>query len=318
MNTQNRKAPPPLTNNQKIFVLGCGWIANELATANQLLSDMPSTDEMQPEQFRCDPDVRHLLQDRKHIKLMARQDKMAVFAANQAIHQAGLDTNTLEKHTGLYFTVGTVPFEQSPLNSLCDNSSDQGKFSMNRFANKAMPALNPLLTFKCLPNMPAYHVSYNMGIRGPYQINYPGPGQWFQSLQQAINDLQQHKIKVAIVGAVADQINPLVRHHVKRLNIDNNNQHLLIDSASILVLSAQDATTPLASLDEISIHYQSFNPLQAPPESFNTSRMLNADAGAVDPGLFIALTLEKKNQGQYSVVIKSTDRINASLRLSIP
>jgi len=189
---------------------------------------------------------------------------------------------------------------------------------MNRFANDAMPALNPLLTFKCLPNMPAYHVSYNMGIRGPYQINYPGPGQWFQSLQQAINDLQQQKIKFAIVGAVADQVNPLVKHHIKRLDIHSRNPQGLIDSASVLVLGTQATATHLGSLDKISIQYQPFNPLQAPSEQDNTSRMLNADAGAVDPGLFIALTLASKNQGQHSVSINSADRINASLRLSVP
>lgn len=125
-------------------------------------------------------DVRPLLRDRKAIKFMAKQDQMAVHAAIRAVEKAGLEITALGKNAGLYFAVGSIPFEQQPLDVLYEKSIDAGAFSMQRFSSEASTALNPLLTFKCLPNMPVFHVSYNLHIQGPYYVTYPGAGSGFK------------------------------------------------------------------------------------------------------------------------------------------
>jgi len=68
-----------------------------------------------------------------------------------------------------------------------------------------------------LPNMPAFHVSLNFDVQGPYHVAYPGAGQFYTALEEAFAALAAGAIDVALVGAVADQTNGLVEHHFARL-----------------------------------------------------------------------------------------------------
>ena len=88
---------------------------------------------------------------------------------------------------------------------------------MRRFATEGYLAPNPLLTFRCLPNMPAFHVSINFDLQGPYLVTYPGAGQLYAALEEARVALETGAIDVALVGGVAHQRNFLVEHHVRRL-----------------------------------------------------------------------------------------------------
>src|SRR5262249_53127228 len=67
------------------------------------------------------------------------------------------------------------------------------------------------------PNMPAYHISACFDIQGEYFVTYPGPGQFYTALEEAVNALAAGRINVALLGAVADQTNFLVSHHHSRL-----------------------------------------------------------------------------------------------------
>src|SRR5262249_13403027 len=75
--------------------------------------------------------------------------------------------------------------------------------------------LNPLLTFRCLSNMPAFHISVNFDIQGPYFVTYPGAGQFYVALEQACSALRFGMIDIAIIGGVAHQQNFLVEHHFR-------------------------------------------------------------------------------------------------------
>ena len=55
---------------------------------------------------------------------------------------------------------------------------------------EAFAALNPLLTFRCLSNMPAFHVSVNFDVQGPYFVTYPGAGQLYLALEEAVDALR--------------------------------------------------------------------------------------------------------------------------------
>jgi len=275
-------------------------------------------------------DVRPLLRDRKSFKFMAKQDQMAVYASLKAIENSGLEVSDLGDNTGLYFTVGTIPFEQKHLDLLYDKSVESGPglnvsdkpehtFSMQRFSTDALNSLNPLLTFKCLPNMPVFHVSYNLGITGSYYVTYPGAGQWLQTLQRALFDLANDKVEYAVVGAVADQRNPLVRHHVQRSYSASRDG--LIDSACVLVLSKHRDADALAQLDQFDIDYSPQNTLCQAPDLSKEKRAFDFVAGPVDPSLWIAEHLVKSTEGrkkkpQY-MQFSTLDGIRAELRLNL-
>ena len=118
---------------------------------------------------------------------------------------------------------------------LIDASLVGDRISLPRFGTDGFSAVNPLLTFRCLPNMPAYHISACFDIQGEYFVTYPGPGQFYAALQEAIDALDAGRIDVALVGAVADQTNFLVSHHFQRLRPPVSPGNLR-DGAGFLIL----------------------------------------------------------------------------------
>ena len=269
-------------------------------------------------------DVRTILRNKKSIKFMAKQDKMAVIAATNAFNMAGINGHSAGGNTGLYFAIGHIPFEQAPLDVLVEKSVIDNEFSMQQFSTQAAHALNPLLTFKCLPNMPVFHVSYNLNITGGYYVTYPGAGQWFQALQKAMIDLESQRVEYAIVGAVADQLNPVVKHHVRRTQAASVER--LIDSACVLVLSKNSSKSAVGHISDVGLAYRANDILTTPPDIRNLNRAMNAlDAGVVDPALYIAQILDqqqstykKQSATEQSISINTIDGISANLKLSLP
>lgn len=147
------------------------------------------------------------LRSPKMLKFMGKQDRLAVVAAARAVE--GLAE--CPESTGLYLAVGSIPFELADLEPLARHSVRDGRFCMEAFSTAGLDQVNPLLTFRCLPNMPAFHVSLSLGIRGPSYTTYPGPGQFYQALQEAVWALSAGEVERALVGGVADQDNFLVR-----------------------------------------------------------------------------------------------------------
>jgi 3-oxoacyl-[acyl-carrier-protein] synthase II len=180
------------------------------------------------------------LKVKKLRKYMGVQDDLAVVAAAKALESAGLRARSvsegLGERTGLYLAVGYIPFEQADLDPLLAASLDaDGNFSMEAFSTAGFRAVNGLLTFRCLPNMPAYHVSANFDIQGPYYVTYPGPGQFYVVLDEALMAMDAGSIDVALVGGVAHQRNFLVESHFARVRPPIPAERL-VDAAGCLVL----------------------------------------------------------------------------------
>src|SRR5262249_16911286 len=199
----------------------------------------------------CDP-VPYL-KVRKLRKFMGLQDDLAVVAAGRALHAAGRGAE-LGERAGLYLAVGAIPFDGAEIDALHAASSIDGRFSMHRFASEGYLVPDPLLTFRCLPNMPAFHVSVNFDVQGPYFVTYPGPGQLCGALDAASAALRTGTVDVALVVGVAHQRNFLVEHHVRRL-LPPRRIEALRDAAGCLVLetaahaAARGATARARMLD---------------------------------------------------------------------
>jgi 3-oxoacyl-(acyl-carrier-protein) synthase len=162
-------------------------------------------------------EVMPFLKSPKTRKYMGKQDRMAVIAAGRALAGAGLDDAVKRDRVGFYLAVGFIPFERAEIEALARNSLAAGEFSMEQFSKVGIDQVNPLLTFRCLPNMPMFHVSLNFGLRGPYFVTYPGAGQFYVALEQAVHALEAGEIDCALVGGVADQDNFLVSFHHGRM-----------------------------------------------------------------------------------------------------
>lgn len=196
-------------------------------------------------------------------KFMGRQDLIAVLVAGRAVAAAGLDTARLAQRTGLYLAVGSIPFELDDVKAIAAHSVREGAFSCEAFAREGIEQVNPLLTFRCLPNMPAFHVSLNLGMQGSYFVTHPGAGQAWLALSRAARDLAAGRIDCALVGAVADQSNHLVDFRMRHQfgatgGLPNTGAMLCLERAAD---AAARGAPVLAQLTALDIRYTPHDPL---------------------------------------------------------
>lgn len=210
----------------------------------------------------CDPTL--YLKVRKNRKFMGAQDELAVAAVGRALAAAGLSAAPLGERAGVYMAVGYVPFEREHLDLLLETSVDAfGGFSPERFARESFAALNPLLTFRCLSNMPAFHVSVNFDVQGPYFVTYPGAGQLYLALEEAVDSLRARRVDVAIVCGVAHQRNALVEHHFSRLDPPLPAERLLDGAGCLVMERAEDAAARArARLTDLQVRYAPSHPFE--------------------------------------------------------
>jgi hypothetical protein len=218
-------------------------------------------------------------------KFMGLQDEMAVTAAGRAIESAGLADRISGERTGLYVAVGHIPFEAEDLKALKTASAPDGVLSMRAFSSDGFNAVNPLLTFRCLPNMPAFHVSSAFDIQGPCFVTYPGAGQFCVALERAASSLAAGEVDVAVVLGVANQRNALVEHHFRRLD-DPVDAADLTDEAGAIVLERGATDRARATLESREIRYLPHDPFGSPPEHDPGT------GGAADPPVELARAIE--------------------------
>jgi 3-oxoacyl-(acyl-carrier-protein) synthase len=215
-------------------------------------------------------DPTPFLRMRKLRKFMGRQDDLAVTAAGRALEAASL-RGSLGERCGLYLAVGYIPFEASDMEQLLEASLEGDRFSMARFASDGLGAINPLLTFRVLPNMPAFHISVSFDVQGPYVVTYPGVGQFYGALEEALAALESGAIDVALVGGVADQRNALVEHHFSRITPAVPADRLVNAAAFLVVERADDArargAVPRGRLVDYTLEYHPLDPFAAASSS---------------------------------------------------
>jgi hypothetical protein len=193
---------------------------------------------------------------------------------------------------------------------------------MELYSTVALQQVNPLLTFRCLPNMPIFHVSLNLGIQGPYFITYPGPGQFYLALQEALAALQRGEIDLALLGAVADQDNFLVDWHFRRQRYSS--AWTCADAAAFLCLearahAARRSARVLGEYLSASVEYEPHDPLKDTPIFTETLRLAGSEvpldqAGYLGPASLPAPAcwlLARGQAGELRHELRSADGIVA-------
>jgi hypothetical protein len=253
----------------------------------------------------------------KSRKFMGGQDHLAVCAAGRALESAQLTPAELGARAGLFLAVGFIPFERADIDALITGSLEDERISLRRFGTDGFSAVNPLLTFRCLPNMPAYHVSACFDIQGEYFVTYPGPGQFYLAVSEAVEALTSGRVNIALVGAVAHQSNFLVAHHYERLRRPVA-ASALRDAACFLIFEkAEDHAIrkgPMrGKLLDLQIDYSINEPMSEelkPEEHFTGCGIPDGEFGAASLGVALAAsrggTVRHKLQGRDGVSASST------------
>jgi 3-oxoacyl-(acyl-carrier-protein) synthase len=177
--------------------------------------------------------------------------------------------------------------------------------------------------------MPAYHVSANFDVRGPYFVTYPGPAQLYQALEEATVALASGQVDIALVGAVAHQRNFLVEHHFARLQPPTAAEALR-DAGAFLVLEREEGAKArgarlLGRLAELSLSYQPFDACARWPEGSEELRIDEAPraiataTGAAALGVALGEVLADSPAARRIVHrLQSRDGIVASSRWELP
>lgn len=329
----NASATQPMPT---IDVIGCGYSvvsrsarSHEDASALSALCPLRLDNSEAIEQWLLEKALRIP----KNRKFMGLQDMLAVTAAARALLASGLIGETgkhgfehhsslLARRCGVYLAVGYIPFEYDEIAELSANSQVDNKFSMAQFSTQGIAEVNPLLTFRCLPNMPAFHVSMNFSLQGPYAVSYPDIGQFYQVLHQAVSALRANIIDYALVGGVADQNNFLVRHQLGKLGI----RVPCLDSAGFLLLSRRgDANSEgkqvMMELIAMDSHYQAQDLTRKIPD-YRESLSYNASQLALDqccylgpaslPVLLSAICDQSQDSGEIQHRVHSSANLAAA------
>ena len=243
-------------------------------------------------------------------------------AAGRALQSASLSA-PLGERCGLYLAVGYIPFERADMERLLDASLEGGQFSMPRFAANGFGAINPLLTFRVLPNMPAFHISLNFDIQGPYVVSYPGPGQFYGVLEEALAALESGAIDIALVGGVADQRNFLVEYHFSRITPPVDASRLANAGAFLVIERADDARTrgavPRARLVDYQLTFAPVDPFAGatPFECLAHDGVCIGDGCARGPAS-LALALADATRGRLTHRLRSRDGFSAASGWDVP
>jgi len=269
------------------------------------------------------------LKVKKLRKYMGMQDDLAVVAAAKALESANLlpapsASEGLGERTGLYLAVGYIPFEQADLDPLLAASLDaDGNFSMEAFSTTGFRAVNGLLTFRCLPNMPAFHVSTNFDMQGPYFVTYPGPGQFYVALEEAVIALHEKDVEVALLGGAAHQRNFLVESHFRRLEPPLAAEQLM-DAAGFLVLekrrrAAARGATERGRLISYVPGYQARSPLDETLPRWERFRLLHGpdrlipeEMGPGSLAILLSRAAAERRRGIWWHAVKSRDGVTAT------
>jgi hypothetical protein len=257
----------------------------------------------------------------KSRKFMGKQDHLAVCAAGRALESAGLNADVLGPKAGLFLSVGFIPFERADIDALIAGSMEGDRISMRRFGTDGFSAVNPLMTFRCLPNMPAYHISACFDIQGEYFVTYPGPGQFYNALEEAVSGLTAGRISIALVGAVADQTNFLVSHHYARLRPPVASADLR-DGAGFLVLEKAAENVARGGpargrLTDFKLGYAPHDPFATEldgSENFVGCPKPDGHFGAAS----LPIVLSMANQGRIRHELLARDGISASSTWEFP
>ena len=245
---------------------------------------------------------------------MGVQDDLAVIAAARALESADLVDLPDPERTGVFLAVGYIPFEGADIEELASQSFEEGSFSMERFSTAAFRSMNPLLTFRCLSNMPAFHVTLAFGIQGPYFVTYPGPGQFYLALEEALDALSCGQIDLALVGGTAHQRNALVEHHFRRLEPPVPCEALK-DAAGFLVLETSGSAARRGApgkglLADLSVAFSSFDPFAGSREPIE---LFDGSAAAVEMGpASLPFAMDLRKGGPLTHRIRTRDGIEAS------
>jgi len=127
---------------------------------------------------------------------------LGCLAAKEAAEEAAIGVRFAPERVGLYGATGltTASFHDTA-GFLEGSKGPDGRFSTRRLGEAGLRALNPLESFKILPNMGPCLLSILLGIKGPNLIFSPWEEHGAAAIVEAISAVSSGEVDCALAGA---------------------------------------------------------------------------------------------------------------------
>jgi 3-oxoacyl-[acyl-carrier-protein] synthase II len=151
---------------------------------------------------------------KKGLKVMCRETRMAVAAAQLAIADAGFAESPMEPETsgvvlGSDYML-TMPEDYEGGMRKC---APGGDFEYPRWGNEGLGEMAPLWMLKYLPNMPASHIAIYNDLRGPNNSLTMREAAGNLAIGEAFRTIQRGHANLMVAGATGTRILPMQAIH---------------------------------------------------------------------------------------------------------
>jgi 3-oxoacyl-[acyl-carrier-protein] synthase II len=151
---------------------------------------------------------------KKGLKVMCRETRMAVAAAQLAIADAGFAEKAMEpESTGVVLGSDymlTMPEDYSLGMKTC---APEGEFQFAKWGKEGLGDMAPLWMLKYLPNMPASHIAIYNDLRGPNNSLTMREAAGNLAMGEAFRTIQRGHANMMVAGATGTRILPMQAIH---------------------------------------------------------------------------------------------------------
>ena len=170
---------------------------------------------------------------RKAVKLMCRDIRLSVVAADEAIRDSGLVTGAIDAEnininparTAINIGAGVISCDMVELAPAVAKSITNGRFDIRKWGTDGLENLTPIWLLKYLPNMLACHIGIIHDIQGPSNTITCAEASGLLAIGEATGVIARGQADAALAGGCEAKVNPLLMLRqclLKRVTSENN------------------------------------------------------------------------------------------------
>jgi 3-oxoacyl-[acyl-carrier-protein] synthase II len=153
---------------------------------------------------------------KKNLKVMCREMQMGIAAAQLALNNSKLPlgSTNLDRVGCVYGSDYMLTLPQEFTTGIRNCLDESGRFQFAHWAEKGLPAVEPLWLLKYLPNLPAAHIAIFNELRGPNNSLTMREASSNLAIGEAYSTIVRGHADAMLAGATGTKIHPARTIHV--------------------------------------------------------------------------------------------------------
>ncbi len=153
---------------------------------------------------------------KKNLKVMCREMQIGIAAAQLALADCKLPLGSvnLDRVGCVYGSDYMLTLPQEFVSGVRNCLDERGNFSFSNWAEKGLPAVEPLWLLKYLPNLPASHIAIFNDLRGPNNSLTMREASSNLAVAEAYCTIQRGHADAMLAGATGTKVHPARTIHV--------------------------------------------------------------------------------------------------------